>query len=151
MGKLTIVQWQKHGVKGDRPFKKGAVGAGLVRAFSVTLAVFLMLGFVVAVTNLPVYNFSTVILLTILASAAIGGVGAGAAAGIRGWQHGGTTGFIYGMLYVVAGYLVGIPVYDPVLMTLAMALLGLVGGIVGVNLPTVRRRAVNRRYLGSYK
>ncbi len=152
MGKLTFVQWQKPDVKGDRPFKKGAVGAGLVRALSVTLAVFLMMGFVVTVTNLSVYNFSQAILLTILVSAVVGGVGAGAAAGIRGWQHGGMTGLVYGMLFVVvAGALLGLPVVDPVLMTLAMAVLGTVGGIVGVNLAAVRKRTVRRRYLGSCK
>ncbi|SHE52676.1 TIGR04086 family membrane protein [Desulforamulus putei] len=151
MGRLTFVQWHKHGVKGDRPFKRGAVGTGLVQAFSVTLSVFLMMGFVVVVTNQPVYHFSPAVLLTILVSAAVGGMGAGAAAGIRGWQHGGMTGLIYGMLFVAAGALTGLPVLDPVLINLAMAVLGAVGGVIGVNLPAVRKRAVRRRYLSSRK
>lgn len=151
MGKLTFVLWNRHGVKGDRPFKKGAVGEGLVRAFSVTLAVFLMMGFVVSLTNQMVYNFSMLILLTILLSTAVGGVCAGAAAGIRGWQHGGMTGLIYGMLFAVVGTVLGLPVFDPVLMTMALAALGTVGGIVGVNLPAVRRRTVSRRYLRTMK
>ncbi|CCO07669.1 TIGR04086 family membrane protein [Desulforamulus hydrothermalis] len=151
MGRLTFVHWQKQGVKGDRPFKKGAVGTGLAQAFSVTLAVFLMMGFVVLITNQPVYQFSTAVLLTILASAALGGCGAGAAAGIRGWQHGGMTGLLYGIIFVAFGALMGLPAPDPVLLPLAMALLGAAGGILGVNLPAVRKRAVQRRYLNPGK
>jgi len=144
------VQWRKKGPSGDRPFKKGAVGTGLVRAFSATLAVFLVMGFVVAATHQPVYNFSLAVLLTILGSAFLGGVSAGAAAGIRGWQHGGMTGLTYGMLFAVVGALLGLPVFDPVLMTVAMSILGVIGGIVGVNLPSTRRRAVRRKGLGRF-
>ena len=147
MGKLTFVRWNKHNLGGDKPFKKGAVGIGLVRALSVTVAVFLMLGFVVALTNLPVYNFSYVIMLAIMASAAIGGAGAGMSAGIRGWQHGGLTGMIYGMLFVVASALLGLPIVDPVVMTVVVTLLGTVGGIIGVNLPSARGKVGKRRYL----
>lgn len=151
MGKLTFVWWNKHNLRGDKPFKSGSVGAGLVRALSVTVAVFLMLGFVVALTNQPVYNFSYVIMLTIMASAVIGGAGAGISAGIRGWQHGGMTGMLYGMLFVVAGALLELPAVDPVLMTVAMALLGTIGGIIGVNLPAARRRVGSKRYMREFK
>lgn len=150
-GKLTFVSWHKYNLKGDKPFKKGAVGLGLVRALSVTVAVFLMLGFVVALTNQPVYNFTYVIMLTIMASAAIGGACAGAAAGIRGWQHGGLTGIFYGILFVVGGVLLGLPAVDPVLMTVALALLGMVGGIVGVNLPAAGRSSRGKRYMRGIK
>ncbi|AQS59969.1 TIGR04086 family membrane protein [Desulforamulus ferrireducens] len=143
-GKLTFVSWHKYNQKGDKPFKKGAVGIGLVRALSVTVAVFLMLGFVVALTNQPVYNFSYAIMLTIMASAAIGGAGAGASAGIRGWQHGGLTGILYGLLFVVGGLLLGLPAIDPVMMTVALGLLGAVGGIIGVNLPSARKSSRKR-------
>ncbi len=147
MSRLTFVQWKKYGVPGDRPFKRGAVGAGMVRAFSATLSAFLIMGFVVAVTNQPVYNFSQAIVLTVLASALLGGGSAGAAAGIRGWQHGGVTGLIYGMMFAVLGAMLGLPVFDPVILTVTMTILGTVGGIIGVNLPGVRRRSVGRNAL----
>lgn len=147
MGKLTFVQWNKHGLKGDKPFKKGAVGTGLLRAFSVTLAIFFMMGFVVALTKMPVYNFSMAIILTVMGAVAVGGASAGKAAGIRGWQHGGLVGVIFSMLFVVAGALLGVPVFDPVLITLALGVVGTIGGIVGVNLPYMRRSTVSRRYL----
>ncbi|SHK61202.1 TIGR04086 family membrane protein [Desulforamulus aeronauticus] len=148
MGRLTFVCWNKHNQRGDKPFKKGAVGIGLVRALSATVMVFLVLGFVVALTNQPVYDFNYVIMVTIMASAAFGGAGAGVAASIRGWQHGGFTGMIYGMVLVVAGALLGLPiVVDPVLMTVALALLGTVGGIIGVNLPKGGRGIGKRRFL----
>ncbi|WP_041274627.1 TIGR04086 family membrane protein [Desulforamulus reducens] len=150
MGKLTFVQWRKHDVKEDKPFKKGAVGTGLVRAFSVTLAVLVMMGFAVAVTHQSVYHFSMLILLTVLASAAMGGGSAGAVAGIRGWQHGGMTGLIYGMFLVVAGALTGVLIFDPVLLTTAITIAGTIGGVIGVNLPSTRKRLVNRRYLNTF-
>ncbi|GAB6179983.1 hypothetical protein JCM14036_13020 [Desulfotomaculum defluvii] len=147
MGKLTFLQWHKHGIKGDKPFKRGAVGTGLVRAFGVTFAVLVMMGFVVAITQQSVYNFSLLTLFTVLVAAVIGGGSAGAAAGIRGWQHGGATGLIFGMFFVVVGFFTGIPIFDPVLITSAMTILGSIGGIIGVNLPSARKRVVKRRYL----
>lgn len=149
MGKFTFVQWHKHGLKGDKLFKRGAVGTGLVRAFGVTLAVLVMMGFVVAVTRQAVYNFSWLILFTVFAAATIGGGSAGAAAGIRGWQHGGAAGFIYGMFFVVVGFFTGIPIFDPVLIITAMTILGSIGGIVGVNLPSAKKAVHKRRYLGN--
>lgn len=147
MSKLTFVQWNKYGLKGDKPFKKGAVGTGLLMAFSVTLAVFFMMGFVVALTKMPVYDFSWLILLTLLASVAVGGGRAGANAGIRGWQHGGLVGVTYSLLFVIAGALLGVPVFDPVLMIAAMAIMGTIGGIIGVNVSYVKRSNVTRRYM----
>lgn len=148
MGKFTFVQWHKHGLKGDKPFKRGAVGTGLVRAFGVTFAVVVMMGFVVAVTRQAVYNFSWLTLFTVFAAATIGGGSAGAAAGIRGWQHGGATGLIYGMFFVVVGFFTGIPIFDPILSATAMTVLGCIGGIIGVNIPSARKAVLKRRYLG---
>ncbi|AEG59287.1 TIGR04086 family membrane protein [Desulforamulus ruminis] len=145
MSRLTFVQWHKHGVPGDRLLKREAIGAGLVRAFSATLAVFLLMGVVVAITNQPVYHFSLGVLFVVLASALIGGGSAGAVARIRGWQHGGVTGFIYGAIFAMISAGLGLPVFDPVILTVAMALLGSLGGIIGVNLPAVRRRSRGRR------
>ncbi|AEF93584.1 hypothetical protein Desca_0699 [Desulfotomaculum nigrificans CO-1-SRB] len=144
MSKLTFVRWTKYGGSGEKMFKKGAVGAGLVRGFSVMLAVFFMLGFVVAVTSQPVYNFSTAILVTFLAAAMLGAIKAGAVAGIRGWQHGGMTGVIFGMLLALMGFALGLPICDPVLITAAMGALGIIGGIIGVNLPRSKRRLLRR-------
>lgn len=103
-----------------------------------------MLGFVVAVTSQPVYNFSTAILVTFLAAAMLGAIKAGAVAGIRGWQHGGMTGVIFGMLLALMGFALGLPIFDPVLITAAMGALGIIGGIIGVNLPRSKRRLLRR-------
>lgn len=138
MSRFTYVHWNKQGVAGDRLIKWGALGLGLVKALSATLGVFLMLGFVVAITDLPAYNFSMVIMLTMLAAAFLGGKGAGEAARIRGWQHGAMTGLVYGMLFVMLGILLGMTIFDPVLMTLSMIIIGILGGIFGVNSPAAR-------------
>lgn len=145
MSRVTFVQWNKQGVQGDRQIKIRAVGSGMVSALSSTLAVFLMLSFVVAITNLPVYNFAMAIMLTMLVSSFLGGKGAGTSSGIRGWQHGAVIGLIYGLLFVLLSAVSGIPIFDPFLMTGSMVIAGVFGGIMGVNLPAAKRQGVTRR------
>ncbi|RYD01785.1 hypothetical protein N752_28425 [Desulforamulus aquiferis] len=121
------------------------MGIGIIASLSATLAVFLILAFVVAVTSMPIYDFALAIMLTMLVSSFLGGKGAGKEAGIRGCIHGAAVGLLYGMLFVFLSVVAGMPVTEFILIIGSMVLAGIIGGIVGVNLPNAKRQVIGRR------
>lgn len=137
--RVTIVQWNRSGGYGGGPVAPGAVWLGLIWALSLTLGAFALLAFWSVVAGRAAGNNAALLTAVFLLAATLGGLAGGNAARRLGWLHGVLVGALYGAsLFLLA--LAGTAVVPGLVQRLgACAVLGLVGGVAGVNLPVLRR------------
>ncbi|OAT82218.1 TIGR04086 family membrane protein [Desulfotomaculum copahuensis] len=137
--RVTIVQWNRSGGCGGWPVAPGAVWRGLIWALSLTLGAFALLAFWNVVAGGTAGHFAALLTAVYLLAAALGGLAGGNAARRLGWLHGILVGALYGAsLFLLA--LASAAVIPGLLQRLgACIVLGMVGGVAGVNLPVLRR------------
>lgn len=119
------------------PVDLGAIVAGVIVTFLLTLAVSALLAVGIYLTDMTEAHVTGALYYIGLVAVAIGGAAASRRAGTRGWLHGGITGLAYVGLSLAIGTLlfpggaamVGVPAK---LLTGTAA--GAIGGVAGINL-----------------
>ncbi len=141
MRKLTFLSWSKRVGAGGRRLTYSAVWIGVALAICITLLLFTVLGVYALVTGGSIYNYATLISLVAFLSVAIGGVISGNIARFQGWLHGGLVGVVYSLLLFVLVAVLVIQEINLFLLgrILLFILLSAAGGVLGVNLPHLRR------------
>lgn len=137
---LTFVRWSRRMGPGERRVYPGAVFSGLIWSLGITLAAFLGLGLWAVAADSTVLYFSTLITVVTIAAASLGGIMSGAASRIEGWLHGGLVGVLYGFLFLIFAVLFASEPFSTALLARMLLFVpcGALGGILGVNAPSVR-------------
>lgn len=144
--RLTFVHWSRPEAESGR-IRVFALLTGLMWAVMVTLFCGVILALWVTLSPNPRYHLSGILGICMLAGALLGGGVGGFTARRQGWLHGGTVGLVYGILFLLmlAGGDRNALLNPAMLLRLPVLMLGgALGGIVGVNLPYGRVRAVRR-------
>jgi len=150
--RVTFLHWNREQDGMRRPVSAGALWLGLIWALSATLTAFLLLALWVFVSSGRTYNLAALLAAVSLLAAVLGGLVGGNSARRLGWLHGGLVGTLYGasLVLLLAAGGSGAPGLTVLAGRLgACAVLGVVGGVAGVNLPpyswTGRREMLRRR------
>ena len=126
------------------PATAGAADKGVVSAYIFLVIAFLVLSLVYTYTPMPDKYLSPAVSILGFVGIFVAGFVAAAKAGNRGWLHGAVTGILFALVRIAAGYAVFghyVPsrgIFVPLLITTFLAI---IGGIVGVNKKSTKKKS----------
>jgi putative membrane protein (TIGR04086 family) len=140
MKRLTFFSWHAP-VKGQKNLYPGAVFLGLTWSICISIAAVLALAIYIMVTTAPVYHLATTLFVIAMISSLLGSMICGAVANKQGLKHGLLVGSLYALCFAALARYLGVYTIEPSLLLAILPLIiaGIVGGIMGVNLPTGRK------------
>lgn len=139
MKNLTLMRWTAEEKTLVRRIKPVAVMSGLAWAFSATLAACVLMYAWVVLSASPVYYLGAHIIAGTALGALAGGIAAGRTARSLGLVHGLLAGLGYGLLLSAFFMLGSDGGFPPLALTARVLLLGVIGalgGILGINIPS---------------
>ncbi|MFA7468513.1 MAG: TIGR04086 family membrane protein [Desulfotomaculaceae bacterium] len=145
--RITLVSWSRRGGQASL-LKSGAIIGGLLWALTSTVFICAALVLWAIMTAGQVYHFGALLTAGTMLGALLGGVVSGRIAGNMGWLHGIVVGFLYGLVmlsFLAAwnGTFAALPGLAG--RGLTLVLMGVLGGVAGVNMSAYDRRRDNFR------
>ncbi len=140
--RVTLVSWSRRGGQ-TILLKPGAIIGGLLWALSSTMFICAALVLWAVLTAGQVYHFGAMLTAGTMLGSLLGGATSGRAAGNLGWLHGAAVGLLYSlvMLSLLAawsGTFAALPGLAG--RGLSLVIMGMLGGVAGVNLSAYDRR-----------
>ena len=122
---------------------------GVMLAYIITIPFFMLFSLILSYTNFPENYISPAVMLTTLISIVISSIIVSKSINSRGWLVGGVMGFIYMLiLYIFSGVVFKNFSISKYLMTMTLVCMaaGSVGGIMGVNIKSIKRKRARTKY-----
>lgn len=124
-------------------FSPVAAVMGVGIALFLSLVIFVIFACLITYTSLPERYTSPVVVVTTYVSVFLAGLITARGARSKGWLNGAVTGLLYMLVVYLAGVLgTTAPLFNTAMLgrVLAALLVGAVGGIVGINMGSKKRR-----------
>jgi putative membrane protein (TIGR04086 family) len=109
---------------------------GIIISYIITIPTFIIFAFILSYTNFPEKYILPAVVITTAISILMAGSSVTRNVSNKGWLNGGVVGFIYMfVLYIASSIVYGNFSIDRYVMTMGImgALIGAIGGIVGIN------------------
>ena len=116
---------------------------GVLLAYIITIPFFTLFSLILSYTNFPETYISTAVMLTTIISIALASSSTSKCVKSKGWFIGAMVGLLYMLiLYIFSGLVFGNFLISRYLITMTLICIttGSVGGIIGVNVKTVKRK-----------
>lgn len=150
---LTLMHWAGEKESFVGRIRPVAIMSGLAWAFSATLAACILMYAWVMLSASPVYYLGTLIITGTVLGGFAGGIAAGRAVRTLGLLHGFLVGFCYGLMILGLFVLGSKASFAPVGIIMRVFLLGLtgaLGGLLGINIPSIVNRKPAERTVKKY-